>query len=149
MDELEKLRERLRLVEALYARPGTDGERSAAHDARARLQEKLSQLEGALVEEIQYSVPDQWSRQLFLALLRRHGIRPYRYKGQRRTTVMFRASRRLVDEVFIPEFDALNQVLIEGLGKITHDLISSTIHADSSDATEERTPAPGRILPAA
>jgi hypothetical protein len=42
---------------------------------------------------MQFSMPDQWSRQLFMALCRRYGLKPYRYSRQRYTTVMLRAPK--------------------------------------------------------
>ena len=30
--------------------------------------------------EMQFSMPDQWSRRLFVALCRRYGLKPYRYR---------------------------------------------------------------------
>lgn len=136
MDELEKLREKLKLVESLFQRPGSVGERSAAEGARARLKERLEQLEAEVEKELYFTFSDRWSRQLFLALLRRHSLHPYRYKGQRYTSVVVRSSPRLMDEVILPEFNALDDILREGLEKITQDLISSIIHSDSSDETE-------------
>jgi len=43
MPELDEARriEKLRAIEALYVRPGTDGERTAAHDARERILARL------------------------------------------------------------------------------------------------------------
>jgi hypothetical protein len=35
------------------------------------------------VAEMQFSMPDQWSRHLFVALYRRYGLKPYRYHLQR------------------------------------------------------------------
>jgi hypothetical protein len=49
-----------------------------------------------LPEEIQFSMNDLWSRRVFVALLRRYGIRPYRYPRQRHTTVMARMPRRFL-----------------------------------------------------
>src|SRR5450631_199781 len=78
-----QLRERLRKIEALFAGAGTAGERLAAGAAlewvKARLAE-LGQRDTAI--ELQYSMPDQWSRQLFMALCRRYGLKPYRYRRQ-------------------------------------------------------------------
>ena len=39
---------------------------------------------------------DDWSRQLFLALLRRYELKPYRYRGQRYTTVMVKVPKKFV-----------------------------------------------------
>jgi hypothetical protein len=33
--------------------------------------------------EMQFSIPDQWSRHLFLALCRPYGLKPYRHYRQR------------------------------------------------------------------
>ena len=50
--------------------------------------------------ELQFSIADPWSRQLFLALARRYGLRPYRYRRQRRTTVMLQAPESFLREIF-------------------------------------------------
>src|SRR3984957_21304524 len=63
---------------------GRDGRRTARWEAalervRARLGE-LSRQDPSI--EMQFSMPDQWSRHLFLALCRRYGLKPYRYYRQ-------------------------------------------------------------------
>jgi hypothetical protein len=60
---------------------------------------------------------DPWSRQLFLALARRYGLRPYRLYRQRRTTVMLTVPESFVTEVFWPEFEQLNEALTTYPGK--------------------------------
>lgn len=47
--------------------------------------------------EIKFSLPDEWSVRLFVALRRRCGVRPFRYTQQRRTTIMVRAPRCFFD----------------------------------------------------
>jgi hypothetical protein len=88
-----EMREKLAKLEALFARGATEGERAAAGAARDRLQARLApEAEGSDASEVelQYSLPDVWSVRIFVALCRKHGIRPYRYPRQRRTTVMVR-----------------------------------------------------------
>lgn len=58
-------------------------------------------------------MPDMWSRRVFVALLRRHGLRPYRYSRQRRTTVMASVSKRFVDETLWPQYKAFSGTLRE------------------------------------
>ena len=73
---------------------------AAAARARERIQARLEQLAGEEPPiEVRFTLADQWSRHLFVALLRRYGIQPYRYPRQRRTTVMARASSSFVDEI--------------------------------------------------
>ena len=70
-----QLREKLRKIEALFAGAGTPGERDAAEAALARIRAKLKAMERKDKPiEMQFSMPDQWSRQLFTALARRYGL---------------------------------------------------------------------------
>ncbi len=71
------LREKLRKIEALFAGAGTVGERIAAEAALERVRARLAELERRdPVIEMQFSLPDQWSRRLFLALCRRSRLKP-------------------------------------------------------------------------
>ena len=93
LDEEQQLIAKLRKIEALFARPGTEGERRAAEHASHRIRARLTALEEREpAVEFRFSLADAWSRSLFIAVLRRHGLRPYRYPGQRRTTVMVRVA---------------------------------------------------------
>ena len=72
------LRDKLRKIEALFAGAGTAGERLAAEAALQRVRARLAELgQRDPPIEMQFSMPDQWSRHLFLALCRRYGLRPY------------------------------------------------------------------------
>ena len=77
---------------------------------------------------------DMWSRKVFVALLRRYGIKPYRYSRQRYTTVMARVSKRFVDETLWPEFQDIAETLKAYLSEITDRVVSQVIHQDSSEA---------------
>ena len=81
-----------------------------------------------------------WARKLFVALLRRYGLTPYRYKGQRYTTVMARVSKRFVDETLWPEFQAYSETLQLYLADVTERVISQVIHQDSSEAAVVEAP---------
>ncbi len=141
MSDVDALLARLQKIEALFAGATTEGERLAADAARDRVQARLDEAAaaGPLIE-IQYSLPDDWSRMLFMALARRHGIEPYRYRRQRRTTVVCRVSQRFSDQTLWPEYCRLSRVLTTHLDRITRGVISSTIHADTSDAKERDLP---------
>jgi hypothetical protein len=132
-----QLREKLRKIEALFAGAGTAGERLAAGAALERVKARLADLgRRDTVIEMQYSMPDQWSRQLFMALCRRYGLKPYRYRRQRYNTVMLRAPRGFSDSVLWPEFTQLNQALRTYLNEVTLRVIREEIHSDASEAQE-------------
>jgi hypothetical protein len=78
MDEA-KLREKLTRIEALFAGATTEGERVAAGEARRRIRERLESAERVEPPvEFRFTLTDTWSRKLFLALLRRYDLKPYR-----------------------------------------------------------------------
>jgi hypothetical protein len=132
-----RLREKLRKIEALFAEAGTAGEQQAAEAALQRVQARLAELQRRdPAVEMQFSMPDQWSRRLFVALCRRYGLTPYRYRRQRLTTVVLRVPRGFVDEVLWPEFGELNQALTTYLNEVTLRVIREEVHADASEATE-------------
>lgn len=135
--EEERLIEKLHKIEALFARPATDGERVAAGNALERIRKRLRQLELAEPAiEFRFSLPDTWSRSLLIALLRRYGLKPYRYPGQRRTTVMVKVTKTFVDETLWPEFQQLNATLRGYLDEVTQRVIAEAIYRDVSDAEE-------------
>ncbi len=85
---------------------------------------------------------DSWSRLLFVALARRYGLQPYRYKRQRLTTVVMRAPRGFVDSVLWPEFQDLNKALVQYLEDVTARIIREEVHGDASEAAEVAQPLP-------
>lgn len=119
---------KLRKIEALFARPGTDGEREAAENASNRIRARLHALEQTEpVVEYRFSLTDAWSRSLFIALLRRYGLKPYRYSGQRRTTVMVKVARTFLDQTLWPEFQQFQTVLHEHFEAVTKRVIAIAI----------------------
>jgi hypothetical protein len=81
MQSEDRLREKLRKIEALYAGAATAGERSAAGAAAERIRrqfEAASKKEQA--EEFKFSISDQ----LTIALCRRYGLEPFRYARMHR-----------------------------------------------------------------
>lgn len=138
MDETQLI-QRLRLVENLFAGAATAGEREAAANALDRIRRRLEELQRSdPAVEYRFGLNNLWSRRLLLALLRRYGIRPYRYAGQRHATVMAQVSRGFVDEILWPEFRELDQVLHRYLDETTERVIREGLEADSSEAEERR-----------
>ena len=133
----QNLIDKLRKVEALHAGAASDGERDAAAHAMERIRERLHRLEAVDPPiEYRFTLQDAWSRKLFMALLRRYGINPYRYAGQRRTTVMARISKGFVDEILWPEFEELSHELRLYLDQVTERVIAAGVFADQSEPEE-------------
>ena len=142
MDEAQLI-QKLRRVENLFAGAATVGEREAAANASERIRRRLKELQisDPPVEQ-KFRLADVWSRRLLLALMRRYGIRPYRYAGQRHTTVMARVSRGFVEETLWPEFLELDAVLRRYLEETTERVIREGLDSDISEA-EVRNALPG------
>lgn len=146
MTEEHRLLERLRLIEALHAGAATPGERDAAANARERIKARLASLQNSDPPlEFSFKLRDRWSHRLLVALLRRYGIAPYRYRGQRYTTIMARLPKRFVNETLWPEFVELNGTLTNYIAEVTERVIAEGIGADSSEVEERPEP---RELPA-
>jgi len=137
MNDESGLIDKLRKIEALFANAGTDGERAAAGSARDRIRERLERLERVETPtEYRFSLGDPWSNALFTALARRYGLKPYRYRGQRKTTVMLKATRTFVDETLWPEFCQADATLRQYLQDVTQRVIAQAVSGDFADLEE-------------
>ncbi|MHB8971369.1 MAG: hypothetical protein ACYC3X_23780 [Pirellulaceae bacterium] len=137
MSDFAQLLERLRRVETLHARTDIAGERNAAAAAMNAIRAQMARFEQQDPPVVfKFSLQDAWSRRLFTALLRRYGIAPFRYRGQRHTTVMARVSVSFVNKTLWPEFVELDNVLRAYLSDVTERVIREAIFEDSSEASE-------------
>ncbi|MBX3202774.1 MAG: hypothetical protein KF894_31905 [Labilithrix sp.] len=145
MDEA-KLREKLARIEALFAGATTDGERVAAAEARRRIQLRLQSVEqNDPPIEYRLTASDVWSAKILLTLLRRYDLKPYRYRNQRRTTIMVKAPGSFIDQTLWPEFEQITSALRAHLDQVTDRILAEVFDGDSSDAAEVSTPP---LLPA-
>ncbi len=133
----QQLRDKLRKITALFEGASTEGERQAAAAAIDRIRQALK---GAVktepLPETKFSLPDQWQRRLFIALCRRYGLEPYRYKGQRYNTVIVRAPRSFIDRTLWPEFRELQSALHAYLAEATERIIREEVYGDTAEARE-------------
>jgi hypothetical protein len=133
----QALREKLRKIETLFAGAVTEGERVAAGAAADRIRERLGQAAGKEQEiEVKFSISDVWSRQLFVALCRRYGLRPFRYRRMHRQTIIIRAPKSFVEQVLWPEFEELSAALTTYLSEITEKVIREEVHGETGEADE-------------
>ena len=89
----------LREIENLFQLAGLADEHVAAGTAIDRVKDRL-QAEHAEPEiELKFSLPDVRSVRLFVAVCRKHNVRPYRYPHQRRSPFMVRTNEQLNDDV--------------------------------------------------
>jgi len=133
----QKLREKLRKISALFEGAKTIGERHAAAAAILRVKQAIAAL--AQTEqpvEMRFTLPDRWQRSLFMALCRRYGLDPYRYRGQRYTTVMVRAPRSFIERTLWPEYWELKVALDEYLNQATERIIREEVYRDAGEAPE-------------
>lgn len=128
----DELRARLAKLEALFRRAGTDGERAAAKAAIDRVQARLGDTDAPAIE-MKFSFPDPWAVRLFVAVCRKHGVRPYRYPRQRRTTIMARAPRERFEQEIWREFSALHAELNIYFADTVDHLIQSAMKSDGDD----------------
>lgn len=133
----QQLREKLRKITALFEGAVTAGERQAAAAAIERIRQALNAaVQTEPVPEMKFSMADQWQRRLLSALCRRYGLEPYRYKGQRYTTVMVRAPRSFVHRTLWPEYLELQAALHSYFNDATERIIREEVYGDVGEAKE-------------
>ena len=138
----QALREKLRKIEALFAGAATDGEKLAAGAAAARIRQRLGQGAGAEdAGEMRFSISDAWSQQLFIALCRRYGLRPFRYRRMHRQTIVIKAPKTFIEKVLWPQFQELDAALVAYLSEITEKVIREEVHGETGEADEVDEPA--------
>jgi hypothetical protein len=137
MNDEQKLREKLRKIEALFAGAATAGEKAAAGAAADRIRRQFAESsKREAAEEFKFSIPDPWSRQLFTALCRRYGLRPFRYARMHRQTVLVRAPATVIKRILWPEFEQLSAALNAHLLAITDRIIKEEVFAATGEADE-------------
>lgn len=138
----QQLREKLRKITALFEGAATAGERQAAAAALDRIRQALGTAPSAPSAppqqhpETQFSFSDQWQRRLFVALCRRYGLEPYRYKRQRYTTVLLRAPRAFIDRTLWPEYLELQEALRTYLNEATERIIREEVYGNADEASQ-------------
>ena len=140
----QELRQKLRKIAALFEGATSAGERDAAAAALNRIRRALKAAESREPTiEMNFRLPDQWSRRLFLALCRRYGLKPFRYPRQRYSTVVLRAPETFIRETLWPEYVEISQALEEYLNDATQRIIREEVFGDAEEA-EERAENPSK-----
>ena len=136
MTEAE-LRAKLRKIYALFEGATTAGERDAAAAAINRVKTALAaEQKREQTVEMRFSLPDRWQRRLFTALCRRYGVEPYRYRGQRYSSLMVRVPRTFIDGVLWPEFLEIKKALDEYLNEATERIIREEVFQNGREPQE-------------
>ena len=134
MTDTEKLLEKIRKVEALIAGATTEGEKNAAILAKNRLdRRRLEKLEFEIeTKEYALYTQDSWHKKLLLALCRKHGVKPYRYRRQKYTTVMVNINEDFLNDVLRKEYLEYSKHLETLVQEITDEIIRK-IHEDEEE----------------
>ncbi len=74
---------------------------------------------------------------IFVALCRKHSVKPYRYPRQRRTTVMVRVRPDAFDKTVGAEFRALHAELVAYFNDTVEHLIANAMKSDGDDENIE------------
>lgn len=133
MTEAE-LKRKLAAIEAMVRGAMTDGERAAAQHVFDTFKQKTPD---EVSQELAFTVHDVWARKLFMAMLRKAGLEPYRMRGQRRTTIMIQGRKSLVELIW-KEFLGANLTLTEYLAEVTDRVIRESLGEMNEDEARER-----------
>jgi len=133
------LLERIKKIEALIKGATTAGEKNAAISAKDRLLKKQPNLEiNQNLEEYSLYTSDSWHKKLLIAICRKYGVVPYRYKRQKYTTVMVRINQDFLNKVLWPEYLEYSKHLEKLVEEITDNLISQIHKHEEEDIVQGR-----------
>jgi hypothetical protein len=131
---MENLLERIKKIEALIIGASTDGEKDAAISAKERILEKHPHLEiHKNPKEYSLRTHGEWSKKLLLAICRKYGVKPYRYKRQKYTTIMVNINEDFLNEILWKEYQEYSKHLDKLIEEITDDLISKIYKHEDED----------------
>lgn len=129
---MEDLLEKIRKIEALIKGAQTGGEKNAAILAKNRIHKKL--IAEKKTQKVEYTLrtSDSWHKKLLVAICRKYGVRPYRYKRQKYTTVMININEQFLEDVLWKEYLEYSKHLEELVEEITNNIIRK-IHEDGKE----------------
>ena len=131
---MNDLLERIKKIEALINGATTAGEQTAAISAKDRLLKKNPTLEiDKDVYEYKLFASDSWHKKLLLAICRKYGVLPYRYKRQKYTTVMVNINGTFLNDVLWPEYLEYSNHLEKLVEEVTDGLINK-IHKHEEES---------------
>lgn len=121
---MDHLLERIKKIEALIVGAQTEGEKNAAISAKDRILKTYPELKiDANKFEFTLHTPDNWHKKLLLSICRKYGLRPYRYKRQKYTTVMLNVNADFLNKIVWKEYLEYSDHLENLIGTITDELI--------------------------
>ena len=129
---MKELLEKIRKIEALIEGAKTEGEKNAAISAKNRLSNRKLKEHPLEIKEYTLYTPDSWHKKLLLAICRKHGIQPYRYKRQKYTTVMVQINEDFLNNILWEEYLEYSRHLEILVEEITDNLIRK-IHKDEEE----------------
>ena len=130
---MKELLEKIKRIEALIEGSKTEGEKNAAILAKSRVNKRLVEEEKMQVEEYTLYTPGTWHKRLLLAICRKYGVRPYRYKRQKYTTVMVMANANFVNDVIWKEYLEYSGHLEKLVEEITDSIIKKIHQGDEEE----------------
>lgn len=133
MNEADLLR-KLSAIEQLIRGATTGAEHLAALEAKKRMKARLEQLPKP-DQDWHFSIPDLWARKLFTALAKKLGLEPFRYRGQRRTTLVVHSSAEKKDLLWT-QFLRADETLRSYLDEVTDRVISQALGGATDEVPE-------------
>lgn len=135
---MESLLEKIRKIEALIDGASSLGEKTSAILAKARILDKYPHLE-IHKDPREYSLrtDGEWNKKLLLAICRKYGVKPYRYKRQKYTTVMVNINENFLNEVLWKEYSEYSIHLNKLVEEITDNLISKIHKHEDEEIIQE------------
>ncbi|MEQ8238735.1 MAG: hypothetical protein RIA69_05955 [Cyclobacteriaceae bacterium] len=131
---MDSLLNKISKIEALILGASTNGEKNAALSAKERILNKHPHLEiHREPKEYSLQTSGEWNKKLLIAICRKYGVKPYRYKRQKYTTVMVNINEDFLNEILWKEYTEYSNHLNRLIEEITESLISKIHKYEEED----------------
>jgi len=80
------------------------------------------------IEEISINTLTMWNKNIFLTLCIKYNIKPYRYKGDRKTVVNVQCTEHFMQNVFFPEYLKFTKILHESIEANLKEVIENILY---------------------
>ena len=126
--------DKLQKIEALYLGAATAGEKAAAAQVMANVQNKLeSYRQEEKQTEWTLTVENHFEKRLLKAIFAKHGLSGYRYPRQRYTTLKVMATKTIINTIIWPQYLEMSKVLESYLDEVTSYVIKKAMGQENSE----------------
>lgn len=82
------------------------------------------------IYEIIVNTKTDWNRQIFLALCEKYNLEPYRYKGEKKTTIKLETTMDFMENILWPDYKKFTKIYHKSMEDILKKCIEKILYKE-------------------